>query len=289
MASDWIKMRVCLIRDGRIRVMSRSLATHVTHVCGGLFVMWSLADEVAVETDDGGALLEGYEPADLDADVGIDSFTKSLPECWMEIRPDGLYLPEYTEHNGSTGKKRATDQKRQSRKRRQSIANEATKKLLDKIRLEEIRKEENKNTHPPNSISENKIQEDADDALIRAVESLNAPVSSSDLYTLGPAMKSAYMALPPEKQKSKAKFAEQWILAVRRGVSSLKLASSLSEYYLSPVGRGTFAISAARFLEEDCHEDNRAAWSKTDASEAVSLGGAKTLMELCHEADRLED
>jgi len=102
MAGDWIKMRLVLPRDGRVRRLSRSLATSVTHVCGALYLLWSLADELAVEDDQGGGLLEGYESADLDTHVGIPAFTETLPTCWMEIRDEGLYLPKYHEHNGST-------------------------------------------------------------------------------------------------------------------------------------------------------------------------------------------
>ena len=144
MAGEWIKMRVCLVRDGRVKKMSRSLATNVTHLCGALFFMWSLADELATETSNGGALLVGYDPADLDDYVGVVGFTESLPNDWMEVRDDGLYLPEYTEHNASTGKKRATDQKRQSRKRRQQSDGNATE-----TRLEKRREEKNKETLIP--------------------------------------------------------------------------------------------------------------------------------------------
>lgn len=128
---------------------------------------------------------------------------------------------------------------------------------------------------------------EAEDELIRSGNP-SGPVTNSERSGIVGVSMAAYLELPPERQKSKAKFTEQWILAVRRGASSLDLAAALSEYYLSPVGRGQFAFSAVRFLEEDCYEDNRAAWSKAESSEDVSLGGAKTLMELCREADELE-
>ena len=115
--AQWIKMRVVLARDGRVRKLSRRLATSVTHVCGALYLMWSLADELAIEDEQGGGLLDGYEADDLDTHVGIPGFVEALPKCWMEVRDDGLYLPKYHEHNGSTAKKRATDQKRQKRRR----------------------------------------------------------------------------------------------------------------------------------------------------------------------------
>ena len=139
MAGDWIKMRTSFGRDGRVRKVSRSLATNVTHVCGALYLMWSLADEIAEEREDGGAFLPGYEPVDLDDHVGIEGFAEALPDEWMEIRSDGLYLPDYVEHNGATGKKRAQDQKRQ-KKRRQTVSGSsrtnATEKRPEKRREE---------------------------------------------------------------------------------------------------------------------------------------------------------
>ena len=151
MAGDWIKMRTSLVRDGRVRFLSRSLATNVTHVCGALYVMWSLADELAVETDDGDGFIQGYTATDIDAEVGIKGFAEALPDCWIRITDEGVYLPSYQAHNGSTGKKRATDQKRQ-KQRRQTVANpsrsEATKTRPEK-RREEKSREENKNPPTP--------------------------------------------------------------------------------------------------------------------------------------------
>jgi len=102
--------------------------------------MWSLADELAEELPDGTGLLRDYMPEDLDRIVGIEGFTKALPEEWMGVRDDGLYLPDYIEHNGTTAKKRAQDQKRQSKKRRQNVAktspNSVTEKRLEKRREE---------------------------------------------------------------------------------------------------------------------------------------------------------
>ena len=146
MATDWIKMRTCLARDGRVAKTSRTLATNVPHICGALYVMWSLADELAVEDVTGGAILEGYNEADLDRSVGIPGFTEALPRCWMEVRPEGLYLPKYIEHNGSTGKKRAQDQKRQ-RKVRQKCRKTVT--LSSDEKATRIDKNRNKGSRPP--------------------------------------------------------------------------------------------------------------------------------------------
>lgn len=116
MAEEWIKFRRKLRFDGRVRKMSRDLRTNVPHILGCLSVLWMLADEFA---DDGGRL-NGYEKDDIDAEVGVEGFCDALPADWFEQRPDGIYLPDYQEHNGSTAKRRAEDAKRKRNVRKTS-------------------------------------------------------------------------------------------------------------------------------------------------------------------------
>lgn len=111
--ANWIKFRTSLWDDGRVRKMSRSLRTHRGHVVGALVHFWSLADEFA--TSEG--FLEGFVPIEIDDYVGLEGFVKSLPPDWCEIRDDGLFLPEYIAHNGTTTKQRAVDAKRKAQSR----------------------------------------------------------------------------------------------------------------------------------------------------------------------------
>ncbi len=113
MAGDWIKFRKSLIKDGRVRIVSRSCHAPVTHVVGALVTLWSLADEYAEEN----GCLYGYTSDDINAEVGIESFCESLPDCWIDLSGEWVKLPEYQQHNGDTAKKRAQDQERQKRHR----------------------------------------------------------------------------------------------------------------------------------------------------------------------------
>lgn len=113
MAEDWIKLRTMLRRDGRVRNLSRALSTNVTHVFGALATLWSIADELA---DEDGTIF-GYTASDINAEVGIVGFCEVLPREWIDLSGDWVKLPDYQEHNGSTAKKRAQDQKRQRRRR----------------------------------------------------------------------------------------------------------------------------------------------------------------------------
>lgn len=105
---SWIKFRTSLIRDGRVTLASRKCGVSRSAIIGALVTLWSLADE---QCDEHGSMF-GWSAEDLDREIGIENFCKSLPPCWIDLSGEFVKLPEYQEHNGSTAKKRALNQKR---------------------------------------------------------------------------------------------------------------------------------------------------------------------------------
>lgn len=142
MAGDWIKMRVNLQTHPKVvRILS---ATHADkfRVLGGLHAVWSVFD---THSTDG--ILIGYTPETLDHIIGWDGFSAALIAVgWLAAEEETLILPEFTEHNGQSAKRRAEDQKRkkQVRNRPDSVRIDCGQDA-DKMRTrEEKRREEKK-------------------------------------------------------------------------------------------------------------------------------------------------
>lgn len=122
MAGDWLKMRTDLQTHPKIVRILSALRPHdvqtVTdkfRVIGGLHAVWTVFD---THSTDG--RLVGYTPDLLDEFIGWKGFSQALMTVeWMHY--DGeqtLVLPEFSEHNGQSGKRRAEDQKRKRNARR---------------------------------------------------------------------------------------------------------------------------------------------------------------------------
>jgi hypothetical protein len=82
-------------------------------VFGALVTLWCLADAHANEN----GVLTGYTCDDVDALVAVPGFCSALPSDWIDTSGEFVKLPDYQEHNGTTGKTRAQDAKRQKRHR----------------------------------------------------------------------------------------------------------------------------------------------------------------------------
>lgn len=145
MAGDWIKIRHSLIRDGRVRIVSRSCHASVTSVLGGLVTLWCLADEHA---DENGNLF-GYTTGDINTEIGIENFCESLPLCWIDISGEFVKLPDYQEHNGTTGKRRAQDLKRQQTHRKMSQSQRDKNVTREEKRREDIKESKKKSFVAP--------------------------------------------------------------------------------------------------------------------------------------------
>ena len=119
MAGDWIKMRIDLQTHPKVvRILSATRADKF-RVIGGLHAVWCVFD---THSEDG--FLRGYSPETLDHIIGWDGFSQAMIDVdWLLEKDDGLQLPEFTEHNGKSGKRRAEDMKRKraSRNSPQSV------------------------------------------------------------------------------------------------------------------------------------------------------------------------
>lgn len=113
-SDEWIKMRGSLLKDGRVRILSRKLGTNVPSAVGHLFAFWWIADEFA--GDDG--VLHGWTKEDVDHEVGRKGFCEMLPSCWVDLSGEYVQMPNYTQHNGKTTKVRLLDKERKARQRK---------------------------------------------------------------------------------------------------------------------------------------------------------------------------
>lgn len=134
MSGAWIKVRTVLPTDGRLRIASRKCHASTVTCFGALVTLWCLADQHANENGE----LVGYTVDDVDALIGLPGFCNSLPADWIDLSGEFVKLPDYQQHNGSTGKSRsqATKRKTLSRSNR------------DKSVTREEKKREEKNKNP---------------------------------------------------------------------------------------------------------------------------------------------
>jgi hypothetical protein len=143
MAGDWIKMRLSLQTHPKIvRILSATKSDKFRAI-GGLHAVWSVFDTHSVD-----GKLYGYTPEALDHIIGWPGFSGAMIEAeWLLF--DGaetLMLPDFDEHNGASGKRRAEDQKRKrdSRKSPKDVTDNCGQNA-DKMRTrEEKRREDSK-------------------------------------------------------------------------------------------------------------------------------------------------
>ena len=122
--------------DGRLKIASRKCHALPVTVFGALVTLWCLADSHASENGE----LVGYTCDDIDTYVGVPGFCHSLPCDWIDTDGEYVKLPEYQEHNGTTGKTRAQASKRQ-KKHRDVTEVSRSKRDASVTRGEEIREE----------------------------------------------------------------------------------------------------------------------------------------------------
>lgn len=134
MAGDWIKMRGDLQSHPKVvRILSATRADKF-RVIGGLHAVWNVFDTHSVD-----GKLSGYTPDALDHIIGWEGFSQAMINVgWLAF--DGLEtleMPEFSEHNGQSAKRRAEDQKRKrnSRSSPQGVHNPSAS-AADKMRTE---------------------------------------------------------------------------------------------------------------------------------------------------------
>ena len=121
MAYPWIKVRIPLWTDDRVRRIANLVRLPRAHVVGALVRLWCVADEHSVD----GRLL--YSPSDIDDECETPGLADALqdPEVqWLHVLDDGVQVPDFEVHNGSSAKRRAQHAKRtlEARKRRRQEA-----------------------------------------------------------------------------------------------------------------------------------------------------------------------
>lgn len=158
MSGNWIKMGVGLRTHPKVVRMASALKADRLRVIGGLHAVWSIFD---AHTEDG--FLEGYTHQAIDDDLGWRGFAKAMQDVgWLDIDPDGAHVPEYTEHNGSTAKRRAQETSRKGSARKKSASKaptgpqdggneggQASASNADKLRNREEKRREEDLTTPP--------------------------------------------------------------------------------------------------------------------------------------------
>lgn len=143
MAGDWIKMRLDLQTHPKVvRILSATKADKF-RVIGGLHAVWSVFD---THSSDG--RLNGYSAETLDHIIGWAGFSDAIIAVgWLLVDgEEALLLPDFDEHNGKSGKRRAEDQKRKraDRKSPENVRNPSETEADKKRTREEKRREDSK-------------------------------------------------------------------------------------------------------------------------------------------------
>lgn len=133
---SWIKFRTKLKDDGRVLIVSRKCHEKPVTVIGALITLWTYADTHADEN----GVLYGWTSEDVNRRVDVENFAESLPPEWIDLSGEWVQLPNYAQHNGTTGKTRAEDQKRKKLSRKRP---DKTVTREEKIREEKSNKKEN--------------------------------------------------------------------------------------------------------------------------------------------------
>lgn len=141
MAGDWIKMRIDLQTHPKVvRIMSATRPNKF-QVIGGLHAVWSIFD---THSEDG--FLRGYTLEMLDNVISWEGFSRAMSDVdWLEEVEGGLKMPEFSEHNGKSAKRRAEDMKRKrvSRNSPKSVRKTSAKKKTESGPEKEKDKEKN--------------------------------------------------------------------------------------------------------------------------------------------------
>jgi hypothetical protein len=108
MAGDWIKMRVDLLDDPAVILISDMCKIDEYGVVGRLHKLWSWADR---HTLNGNGL--GVTSFWVDRYIDCERFAEAMLEAgWLSDEGGHLSFPKFETHNGETAKKRALTNKR---------------------------------------------------------------------------------------------------------------------------------------------------------------------------------
>ena len=179
MSGDWIKMRFDLQTHPKIvRMMSATNADRF-RVIGGLHAAWCVFD---VHSCDG--ILNGYTPEVLDEMIGWRGLSQAMISVgWLEETPQGIVMPDFSEHNGRSAKRRAEDS---ARKRIQRMSECSPQEIQDlsakdadnlRTREEKRREEEERAMSSDKPTTDAKESERVAELTKIAVEAYNATMT----------------------------------------------------------------------------------------------------------------
>jgi len=159
-AGDWLKMRIDLQSHPKVVRILSATDSDKFRVIGGLHAVWSVFDAHS----ENGQLL-GYTPKTMDHIIGWDGFSQAMIDVGWLFYDGGqvLEMPDFLEHNGKSGKRRAEDQKRKRNVRKKSTSSpenspQESGQIADKKRTrEEKRREDNKTPYIPLSGGQKKF------------------------------------------------------------------------------------------------------------------------------------
>ena len=142
MAGDWIKMRTDLSTSPKVVRIASALRADRFRTVGALHAVWCLFDAHSLD-----GKLEGYTLGTVDDLIGFSGFAEAMASVgWLIESAEGIELPRFDDHNGSSAKRRAMESDRK-RKGRLSASNADAE--ADELRTrEEKRREENKDQKP---------------------------------------------------------------------------------------------------------------------------------------------
>ncbi|KLD65446.1 hypothetical protein [Dyella japonica] len=181
MVDPWIKLRTKLPKDGRLKIVSRKCHVSTVTVVGALVTLWCLADQHADEFGE----LYGYTTDDVDAEVGVPGFCEALPSEWVDVSGEWVKLPDYQEHNGTTGKSRAQATKRKRNERAATpVASESRSERDTGVTREEKSREEQSSV---GSSSASAMTEEERDAQARGAVDITKALRRVGLMDVHPA------------------------------------------------------------------------------------------------------
>lgn len=143
MAGDWIKMRTDLSEDPAVIGIAARVGLDEFAVVGRLQALWSWADR---QSRDGNAA--GVTRAWINRKVQCDGFAEAMESVrWLSVTDDGISFPNFSNHNGETGKTRALGKSRQKNKRERDarddeVTGPSRNERDDGVTREEKRREE---------------------------------------------------------------------------------------------------------------------------------------------------
>ena len=105
MSVEWIKMRKSLLACPQVVRISSALKTDRFRTIGALFAAWCVFDDQTVD-----GLLDGYTPKIFDEVVGVVGLCDAMVAVgWIKTNENALEATRFSEHNGQTAKRRATE------------------------------------------------------------------------------------------------------------------------------------------------------------------------------------